>query len=136
MSQPRAGRSAAPERPPLPEQTSVLAVQFLIPVFDRQGRRYARSVHTQLRHDLNEKFGGWSLAAKRPLQGAWRNPESGEVEYDESWRYEVGIDSLRLHELDEYLGELAHRLDQKALWRIAYAGGSGRAVPARQPESR
>jgi len=26
------------------------------------------------------------------MKGAWRNPESGEVEYDDSWRSELGID--------------------------------------------
>ena len=29
--------------------------------------------------DLEDRFGGWSLASDKPLEGAWRNPESGEV---------------------------------------------------------
>lgn len=59
---------------------------------------------------MEELFGGWSLAADRPLPGAWRNPTSGEVEYDESWRYEVGVPPDRLDEFDEYLARLADRL--------------------------
>jgi len=85
---------------------------------------------------MEDRFDGWSLAADKPLRGAWRNPESGEIEYDDSWRYEVGIDRSRLDELDAYLGELAHRIGQKALWRVVYEGGEGKVVPARAPARR
>ena len=111
----------------------VLVVQFLVPVYDRRGRPYLRSVHKQIRRDLENMFDGWSLAADRALPGAWRNPASGEVEYDDSWRYEVGVAAGRLGELDLYLGALAHRLGQKALWRVVYAGGEGKVVFASPP---
>lgn len=55
------------------------------------------------------------------------------MEYDDSWRYEIGIAAGRLGEFDQYLGTLAHRLDQKALWRVVYAGGKGKVVFARSP---
>ena len=113
--------------------TRVLVVQFLVPVHDRNGKRYRRSVRNRIRRELEERFDGWSLAGDKPLAGAWRNPESGTVEYDESWRYEVGIAPARLSELDEYLGEVAHRLEQKALWRVVYVGGEGKVIPARGP---
>jgi hypothetical protein len=109
----------------------ILVVQFLVPVFDREGKPYPRSVHKEIRRHLEDRFGGWSLAADRPLAGAWRNPESGDVEYDDSWRYEVGIDPARLGDLDDYLADLARRLRQKALWRVAYARGEGKVIPAR-----
>ena len=114
----------------------VVVIQFLIPVYDRRGNPYRRSAHNQLRRDLEDRFDGWSLAADKPLAGAWRNPGSGEVEYDDSWRYEIGIDRDRLDELDAYLGELAQRLGQRALWRVAYAGGEGKVVLARPPSKR
>lgn len=88
-----------------------------------------------MRRDLEERFGGWSSLGDEPLAGAWRNPESGEVEYDASWRYEVGIPPGRLAELDGYLAELAHRLRQKAIWRVVYAGGEAKAVVARVPRT-
>jgi len=119
-----------PKTQALSDAIHSLVVQFLVPVFDRNGRAYARSVRNRIRRDLEGRFGGWSLAADRPLAGAWRNPGSGDVEYDESWRYEVGIDPTRLHELDTYLAGLAFRLGQKAIWRVAYAGGEGRVIPA------
>lgn len=118
------------------EESKVLVVQFLIPVYDRNGKPYRRSVHKQIRRDLEERFDGWSLAADKPLAGAWRNPELGEVEYDDSWRYEVGIAPDRLGELDDYLAELSHRLGQKALWRVVHAGGEGKVIPARVPTKR
>jgi hypothetical protein len=111
----------------------VLVVQFLVPVYDREGSPYPRSVHKRLRRDLENRFDGWSLAAEKPLTGAWRNPQSGEVEYDDSWRYEVGIDPARLDEFDEYLAALAHRVGQKALWCVVYTGGEGKTIPARGP---
>jgi hypothetical protein len=114
----------------------VLVVQFLVPVFDRAGKPYRRTAHKQLRRDLEERFDGRSLAAEKPLEGAWRNPATGEVEYDESWRYEVGIAPDRLSELDRYLGELAHRLGQKTIWRVVYAGGEGKVIEARSPRRR
>jgi len=114
----------------------VLVVHFLVPVHDRRGKRYAHAARIWLRRDLGARFGGWSLVSDKPLEGAWRNPESGEIEYDASWRYEIGIDPSRLDELDAYLGELAYRLGQKAIWRVAYAGGEGRAIPAKEPAKR
>jgi hypothetical protein len=114
----------------------VLVVQFLVPVYDRDGKPYRRSVQKQIRRDLEDLFDGWSLAADKPLPGAWRNPASGEVEYDDSWRYEIGIEPNHLGELDAYLGELAHRLGQKALWRVVYTGGEGKVIVAKAPKKR
>lgn len=110
----------------------VLVVQFLIPVYDRRGRPYPRSVRHGIQHDLEDRYDGWSLAADRPLEGAWRNPESGDIEYDESWRYEVGISPSRLGDFDDYLADLSRRLDQKALWRVVYLGGEGKVIPAKK----
>jgi hypothetical protein len=116
--------------------SKVLVVQFLVPVYDRAGKPYPRATHKRIRRDLEERFDGWSLAAEKPLEGAWRNPATGEVEYDESWRYEIGIASARLTDLDHYLGELAHRLGQKAIWQVVYAGGEGKVITARRPQRR
>lgn len=116
------------------KDVEVLVVQFLVPVYDRDGKPYLRSIQKQIRRDLEERFDGWSLASDKPLPGAWRNPASGEVEYDDSWRYELGIDPERLDELDDYLGDLSHRLGQKALWRVVYSQGEGKVVVAKPPE--
>lgn len=111
-------------------------VQFLVPVFDRRGARYPPRVRDEIRHELERRFDGWSLTSDRPLPGAWRNPETGEIEHDESWRYEVGLPWSRLFELDGYLADLAHALGQKALWRVVFAGASGKVVSARTPGGR
>lgn len=115
------------------DELELLVVHFLVPVHDRNGEPYPRSVRDLLRADLEELFDGWSSLGNQPLPGAWRNPFSGEVEYDESWRYEVGIEPERLEELDSYLSELGHRLGQKAIWRVIYRDGEGMAIPARAP---
>lgn len=109
----------------------MLVVQFLVPVYDRDGKPYPRDLLNQIQRELEERFDGWSLAADQPLPGAWRNPETGEVEYDQSWRYELGVQRERLAELDDYLAVLADRLGQKAIWRVAYGKGEGKAIEAR-----
>ena len=75
----------------LSAKAQILVVQFLVPIYDRKGKPYPRSVQKGVRRDLEDRFDGWSLTADKPLTGAWRNPESGQVEYDDSWRYEIGI---------------------------------------------
>ena len=112
----------------------MVIVQFLVPIHDRDGGPYSRDVLRRTQRELEERFGGWSLAADRPLPGAWRNPTSGEVEYDESWRYEVGVPPDRLGEFDEYLAGLADRLGQKAIWRVRYGKGEGEAIEAQSHE--
>lgn len=112
------------------EGIDLVIVQFLVPKRDRQGGLYPRAVHQRLREDLEEQFGGWSSLGDKPLPGAWRNPESGEIEHDQSWRYEVGITPDLLEDLDEYLADLAHRLGQKAVWRVVYKEGAAQAIPA------
>lgn len=112
----------------------MIVVQFLVPVYDRDRRPYSRDVQKRIQRELEDRFDGWSLASDQPLPGAWRNPESGEVEYDQSWRYEVGVLRKRLSEVDEYLAVLARRLQQKAIWRVVYGRGAGKAIGARSAE--
>ncbi|MBZ0273224.1 hypothetical protein K8I61_14395 [bacterium] len=77
-----------------------LVVQFLIPVIDRNGIAYEQSVFMEVREDLENGLGGWTLTSEGPTPGAWRNPDSGKIEHDDSWRYEVGIPRSRLAEFD------------------------------------
>lgn len=114
-------------------KSELCIVQFLVPKYDRDRKAYPRSIHQSLRKYLEDEFGGWSSLGDRPLPGAWRNPDSGDIEYDESWRYEVGIASDRLRRFDDFLAGLAHRLGQKAIWRVVYEGGKGEAVAAKPP---
>ncbi len=109
----------------------IVIVQFLVPSYDRAGRPYPRSLRDRIQRRLEDEFGGWSLVSDRPLPGAWRNPDSGEVERDDSWRYEIGIPGGRIADFDAYLASLAHDLDQKALWRVVHVGSEGKAILAR-----
>jgi hypothetical protein len=108
-------------------KAQILVVQFLVPIYDRKGKPYPRSVQKGVRRDLEDRFDGWSLAADKPLTGAWRNPESGQVEYDDSWRYEIGIAPSRLADLDAYLAQLAPstRPESTVAGRVCRRGGEG-----------
>lgn len=116
--------------------SELLVVQFLVPKCDRAGDPYPRATYERLRRGLESRFGGWSSLGDEPLPGAWRNPKTGEMEYDESWRYEVGVLSDALAVLDDFLADLAYRLGQKAIWRVVYKGGQSQAIPARRPRRR
>lgn len=116
--------------------SELLVVQFLVPKHDRAGDPYSKAIHRRLRQGLESRFGGWSSLGNEPLPGAWRNPQTGEIEYDESWRYEVGIPAGALAELDGFLADLAYSLDQRAIWRVAYEGAQGTVIQARRPRRR
>lgn len=58
----------------------MVVVQFLVPVYDRDGRPYPRQVQGQIQRDMEERFDGWSLASDQPLPGAWRNPATGALD--------------------------------------------------------
>ena len=120
------------KRSRMKSKPGVLIVHFLVPLRDREGRPYPRSVHQDLRRDLEDRFSGWSSLGDAPMPGAWRNPRSGEVEYDDSWRYEVGIAADRLGEFDNYLAVLSCRLGQEAILRVFYRVGEGKAIKARE----
>ena len=111
---------------------SLQIIHFLIPVIDRDGRPYIRNVHKQIQRELEDRFGGWTLLSTEPLPGAWKAPDTGEVEYDESWPYEVGIPPERLQEFDDFLAAVAFRLGQKTIWRVLV--GEGKAITAREPK--
>jgi hypothetical protein len=114
--------------------TSLLIVHFLIPTLDRSGRPYRREVQKAIQRGLEDRFGGWSLVSNNPAPGAWKAPDTGEVEYDDSWRYEIGIPRDRIEELDEYLAEIADMMKQKALWRVAFDKAEGKVISARKPK--
>lgn len=105
-------------------------VHFLIPVRDRRGVAYPKSIRHRMERELATRFGGWSRVAASPLPGAWLNPVTGRIEHDASWRYEVGLASNRVRELDLYLAELGRRIGQAAIWRIVYPDTWAKAVPA------
>ena len=110
-----------------------LTIQFLVPVRDRAGKPYPRGVKKEVERNLEDRFGGWTRA-DLPLHGAWRNPETQEIERDLSWRYEVWIAPERVGEIEIYLAELAHRLGQKAIG-VVYGTSTAKVIPARAPGS-
>ncbi len=119
-----------------PQPRGKVVVQFVVPVDDRAGRPYVRDVFARVERRLAEVFGGWSLVNREgPFPGGWRAPD-GTPEGDHCWRYEVGLALERLGEFDGFLRDLAQRLGQTAVWRIAYLGGEGRLIYADEDRGR
>ena len=112
----------------------LVVVHLLIPMNDREGKLYPKNLKRRVEAELARRFGGWTQLSAMPLPGAWRNPETGEIELDSSVRYEVGIPAGRVGELDRLLADLAWELGQRAIWRVIFVGAEGRAIRARTSE--
>lgn len=112
----------------------LVVVQFLVPSTDTKGQPYRRGILLRLERHLAECYGGWSLVSVGPLPGGWRNPDTGRVERDVSWRYEVAVPADAMKEFDEFLGDLGASLGQAAMYRVVL--GEGLVIPSRKRKGR
>ena len=68
-------------------------VQLLLPLQDRHGRAYPRSLYDELAGRLTEQFGGVTAYTRAPATGLWESA-SGETVRDQVVVYEVMVDRL------------------------------------------
>ncbi len=87
---------------------------FLIPLLDNSGQPFATSDWDWLTDELVIRFGGWTLDGK--VEGAWRDPKSGQVYRDASVRYVVVVEEPAVEGLFSFLGEVKARFRQEALY--------------------
>jgi hypothetical protein len=59
-------------------------------------------------------FGGYSLEG--PIQGAWRDDQSGETHNDVCYRLIVAFDQSRQADVEDFVLRAGKRLKQKAMW--------------------
>jgi hypothetical protein len=96
--------------PPIPRLTMHL-VQFLLPLYDDDGRAFGRAPFDGVRAELTERFGGVTLYLRSPASGAWKD-DGGEVERDEIVMVEVMDHSLDREWWAGYRLELEERFRQ------------------------
>lgn len=87
---------------------------FLLPLLDNAGQPFATTDWDWLTDELVIRFGGWTLDGK--VEGAWRDPKSGQVYRDSSVRYVVVVEKPAVDSLISFLGEVKTRFRQEALY--------------------
>jgi hypothetical protein len=65
-------------------------VQILLPLFDNEGRPFAREHYAHVRHELTERFGGLTAFTRAPAEGLWKDDE-GETAHDDVVVFEVMV---------------------------------------------
>lgn len=63
-------------------------IQFFLPVYDNEGRAFARARFDEVRAELTERFGGVTAYVRTPAVGAWEDGE-GDVCREDVMLFEV-----------------------------------------------
>ncbi len=90
-------------------------VQFLLPVFDNQGRRFGRESFERVRQELAERFGGVTAFVQSPAQGLWKDDEHGTTAHDDMVLFEVMVETLDRDWWRAYRATLEHAFAQQEI---------------------
>src|ERR1700704_1069755 len=94
-------------------------VQLLLPLYNNAGRRLAKTLYTQVRDELVERFGGMTGYTRAPVSGLWQASE-GRTVRDELIVYEVMVETIDEQWWRQYRGTLENRFQQESLVVRAY----------------
>jgi hypothetical protein len=104
--------------------TPLLECSFLIPIRrdaeTSDGDQHSPKAWDWLLEELEEHFGGWTLAPGT-YEGAWKNAKTGRTVTDQSYRYEVAIPADRIDSLRLLLAEACAFFQQQVIY-LAFAG--------------
>ena len=89
-------------------------IQLLLPLYDNEGRAFARVDFARVRDELAEKFGGVTAHTRAPAEGVWKD-EAGGVTRDNVLAFEVLTESLERDWWSKYRDALAARFRQDEL---------------------
>ena len=88
-------------------------IQILLPLYDNDGRAFARESYDQVREELTKKFKGVTAFSESPAEGLWK--EGGEVSRDRIILFEVMSAELERAWWTPYRAELESRFRQERL---------------------
>jgi hypothetical protein len=81
---------------------------FLIPRTNEEtGELHLVETFEELRLAMMERFGGWTELGE--VRGGWKDPATGKVMEDVSYRYKVAVPKQRVQELKNYLRNVTKR---------------------------
>lgn len=86
-------------------------IQLLLPLYDNEGRAFARAEFARVTQELAEKFGGVTAHPLAPAEGLWRD-EEGTISRDSVVAFEVLTRSLDRDWWAGYRAALAGRFRQ------------------------
>jgi hypothetical protein len=89
-------------------------VQLLLPLYDNEGRVFAREMFDRVRDELAEAFGGVTAYRRSPAEGSWKETD-GAVNRDALVIYEVMMEELDHAWWKRYGEELAGRFRQEEM---------------------
>lgn len=95
-------------------------IQLLLPLYDNEGRAFARAEFARVRDELAEKFGGVTAHTRAPAEGIWKD-EGGEVSRDNVVTFEALAETLDRDWWAGYRATLAARFRQDELMITASA---------------
>jgi hypothetical protein len=85
-------------------------VQILLPVRDNQGRKFRRTVYSQIHEELVMRFGGLTAHARSPAHGLWSS--KGSTKRDDMIIVEVMTKRLDLKWWKKYRAALERSFSQ------------------------
>lgn len=94
-------------------------IQLLLPLYDNDGRDLPKTLFSEVRNELVEKFGGLTAFSQAPAKGLWQEDESHTV-LDELIIYEVMADALEQVWWQQYRASLETRFRQETVVVRAY----------------
>ena len=89
-------------------------IQLLLPLYDNEGRAFARPDLALVRDELAERFDGVTAYTRSPAEGVWKDEEGG-VARDSVVAFEVLTDTLDRDWWAAYRDALAARFRQDEL---------------------
>ena len=89
-------------------------IQLLLPLYDNDGRLFAREPFDRVRDELAGRFGGVTAFRLSPAEGLWKE-EEGEVTRDRLITYEVMANDLDRAWWSRYRTELEERFRQEEI---------------------
>ena len=88
-------------------------VQIFIPLYDGQGKPFARSLYARERKKLTERFGGLTAYMQAPARGLWK--DGGKTKRDDLVIFEVMVPRLKRAWWTKYRRSLERTFKQKEL---------------------
>jgi hypothetical protein len=86
-------------------------IEILLPLADNEGRPFAADLHSEVRDELVEHFGGVTAFTRSPAEGLWKEGD-GEADRDDIVILEVMADWLDRGWWRTYRAELERRFRQ------------------------
>ena len=89
-------------------------LQLFLPVYDAQGKPFAKAMFDAVRAELAGRFGGCTAYLRSPAAGLWED-EGGECVRDDVLLFEVMAESLDRAWWFDYRRELERRFAQEEI---------------------